>query len=990
MQDLAVATNLKALTPSDKIRLLRLKQEEIKIEWERRRRAEIAETGQIVRIENKHKAFVAAYPLQQFIRETFPVIEQGREFRDNWHISAICELLQAVILGDVRNFIINEPRRTMKSLLVCVMFPCWVWTFLPFLRFLFTSYTEKFAKRDNRACLRLIKSNYYQRRFGHLFALTSERADMIENTVGGFRQIFTIGGGTGSGGDIVLCLWYNTLITTDKGLLKIGEIVERKLDVKILTFNHETDNYEWERIAKYEKSEGRKSVEIEFSNDKSVRCTFDHPFFINGKGYVKACDLQSNDEIITDDKKLRHLRKRNQPTAEPFRSGKIGHFLFSCVFFDWAVRREQYDVESGKSVFAVCDLQQTSSPPTCTFGAKCTHILFSDLFFSWANWREKLSMGWRESQTKLRCLQERLLAKQGRSQQTESRNVFKLLPGCFRDQTEFLKRKYDSVRQLWRFISEAQHFHWQSEFLLAGMRESWASRSFEGREQRQIHSRQIGRSLPERIFEISTGDSKTRRLSLSNLWSFGRRKWQSIGRASHRLRQREQRLDELNISLQNPSRSNAWIERKSGNFEKVFVESVTPTGIPEFVYNIQIPKNHNYFANGVLAHNCDDPNNIKEAESDLVLDKTNTDWDEVSYHNVTDRDTAVRGIIQQRSAPNDLTGHILEDDDLKKLYQILTLPMRYESDHPYKNSAETPLRLGLVSEHEKTVNSNLVIGEPKLWIDPRGLDAPGFDNIWYQEWYRENFTDKGLTSKGNGQLLWENYITEEIIQQEIAHLKVYGEAGQLQQRPYRRGGNFFNSEHFEVINASALDLNGLVFGRYWDKSGTVGGGDWTVGLLMARTKKRPFRFWIIDIIRKQIGYYERMQLMVDTAKQDVADYVTPFDDNEYTVIIEREPASSGKDLVTIEKDALVGYDVFIDNVRKDKGTRAKPVRNFSEGGKIKVIKAPWNVPFFRELEKFDPKKKNQVNDQIDGMSGDFRYLCFGGDSLSGGSVEGSY
>lgn len=590
MQTLAEVTNLQALNPTDKVRLLDIQDLEIKLEMERRRRESIAETGQIVRIENKHKAFVAAYPLQQFIRETFPVIEQGREFRDNWHISVICELLQATVLGDVRNFIINQPRRTMKSLLVCVMLPCWVWTFLPYLQFLFTSYTEKFAKRDNRKCLRLIKSNYYQRRFGHLFALTSERADLIENTSGGSRTIFTIGGGTGTGGDLVL---------------------------------------------------------------------------------------------------------------------------------------------------------------------------------------------------------------------------------------------------------------------------------------------------------------------------------------------------------------------------------------------------------------CDDPNNIKEAESDLVLEKTNTDWDEVSYHNVTDRGTAVRGIIQQRSAPNDLSGHIIDDPDTKKLYQILTLPMRYESDHPYKNSAETPLQLGLVSEHEKTVNSNLVIGEPKLWIDPRGLDAPDFDNIWYQEWYRENFTDKGLTSKGNGQLLWENYITEEIIQQEIAHLKVYGEAGQLQQRPYRRGGNFFNSEHFEVINESALDLNGLVFVRYWDKAGSDNSGDWTVGLLMARTKKRPFRFWIVNVIRKQIGYYERMELMMNTTAQDTADYVTPFDDNEYTVMIEREPSSSGKDLATIEKDALVGYDVLIDNVRKDKGTRAKPVRNHSEGGKIKVIKAPWNVPFFRELEKFDPKKKNQVNDQIDGLSGAFRQLCFGGQS-SGGSVEGSY
>lgn len=28
---------------------------------------------------------------------------------------------------------------------------------------------------------------------------------------------------------------------------------------------------------------------------------------------------------------------------------------------------------------------------------------------------------------------------------------------------------------------------------------------------------------------------------------------------------------------------------------------------PDYVYNLRVKDNHNYFAHGVLVHNCDDP-----------------------------------------------------------------------------------------------------------------------------------------------------------------------------------------------------------------------------------------------------------------------------------------------------------------------------------------------------------------------------------------------
>lgn len=578
---LFTGASIATLHKDEELAVRRAYDTELSIQIELKRRQQIEEQQIVTRVQPNDLAYVSAYPLKQFIRDTFPIVEAGREYRHNWHIDIICELLQAIVLGEVRNFIINIPRRTSKSTLVCVMFPCWVWTFLPHLRFLFTSYSADFAKRDNEKCAHLLTSQYYQQRWGDRVMLATDRRAKIENTRGGIREVFKIGKGTGSGGDIVV---------------------------------------------------------------------------------------------------------------------------------------------------------------------------------------------------------------------------------------------------------------------------------------------------------------------------------------------------------------------------------------------------------------ADDPNAIDEVESDLILNKTNNGWNEVSYHNVSDRNTASRGIIQQRTAPNDLTGNITDDPDLSALYSVLCLAMRYEGDNPMANTPDHPLLLGGISKFERSVDASVDLGDKKIWIDPRDPSAPRFDNKWYRHWYQKYFLDVGLETKGEGQLLWEGYINEEVIEQEVRHLKAYGESSQYQQRPVARGGNFFNSDHFESVPMSQVPLEGLKLVRIWDKAGTEGGGDWSVGMLMARTQKRPYSLYILDVARKQIGFYERMQLMKSLAELDTINYLDRYDDISYSILIEKEPAASGKDLAQLERDHLLGYDVHIERPRGKKAWRAGPAKSVSEAGRINIVRGPWNAAFIRELEKFDPTRESNQDDQIDCLSAGVKYLIFGGTS----------
>jgi phage terminase large subunit-like protein len=578
-----IAPNFKTLTKQEQIRVLQAQDRLLALEMEIKQREQENSRPPESFINSRHVAYANAYPLKDYIREAFPIIEQGRNFKDNWHLDIIAELLQAATLGEVRNFIINIPRRTSKSTLTCVLWPTWVWTFLPQARFLFTSYQKEFAKRDNEKCKNLINSTWYQQNFPGV-KLAIERREKIENTSGGFRVVFRIGKGVGEGGDFVI---------------------------------------------------------------------------------------------------------------------------------------------------------------------------------------------------------------------------------------------------------------------------------------------------------------------------------------------------------------------------------------------------------------ADDPNDIEETETEKALEDTARNWSEISYHNVTDKNTAVRGIIQQRTNTDDLTGSILDNDKLKHLYIHLCLPMTYESDHETKNDLSHPLYLGKVSIFDKNIDQSLTIGDDKWWIDPRDKAAPIFDNRWYRSWYHRVFRHEfRQESEGDGQLLWPQYMTKAETETDIAHLGVYGESAQYQQRPVMRGGNFFLIDSFldhkkKPIDATKLDLNGFAFCRFWDKAGSKGKGDYTTGMLVGKSPDKPFNLYILDIIREQVEYKERMELMIRTAKSDREVYINSLNDTTYSIGIEKELASSGKDLATIEKDALIGYEVFTELPRGTKAWRALVPKGVSERGRLKVVQAQWTSGFLKRLAKFKPDRVNQKDDEVDTLSGACRKLIFG-------------
>jgi predicted phage terminase large subunit-like protein len=145
--------------------------------------------------------------LREYVRAAWHVVEPGRVFVPNWHIDYIADYLEATAKGQIQNLIINIPPRCMKSLMVSVFFPTWLWTQKPETRWLTSSYAEELAVRDAVKSRRIIKTKWYQERWGSVFQLSGDQnvKSRYENDKTGYRISLGVqSGGTGEGGDYII------------------------------------------------------------------------------------------------------------------------------------------------------------------------------------------------------------------------------------------------------------------------------------------------------------------------------------------------------------------------------------------------------------------------------------------------------------------------------------------------------------------------------------------------------------------------------------------------------------------------------------------------------------------------------------------------------------------------------------------------------------------------------------------------------------------
>lgn len=151
--------------------------------------------------------------LYRFLQGAWSSIDPS-PFVGCWAIEAMCDHLEAVVMGHIKNLLINVPPRCAKTSLCSIAFPAWVWarrktSYLsgPQVRFLCASYDHRLSLDSSNKSRRLIFSPWYQTHWPQRIILQPDQntKTQYDNTHGGSRIATSVGGSLlGLGGDILI------------------------------------------------------------------------------------------------------------------------------------------------------------------------------------------------------------------------------------------------------------------------------------------------------------------------------------------------------------------------------------------------------------------------------------------------------------------------------------------------------------------------------------------------------------------------------------------------------------------------------------------------------------------------------------------------------------------------------------------------------------------------------------------------------------------
>ena len=123
-----------------------------------------------------------AHDFGAFVRRAWGVLNPASQLTWSWHYEYLCELLTLVRQRKILRLITNVPPRTLKSTLISVMFPVWLWTSEPQHNFLTASHSMDLSTELSLKRRWLIQSEWFQALWGHKFQLAADRNQAAQFT----------------------------------------------------------------------------------------------------------------------------------------------------------------------------------------------------------------------------------------------------------------------------------------------------------------------------------------------------------------------------------------------------------------------------------------------------------------------------------------------------------------------------------------------------------------------------------------------------------------------------------------------------------------------------------------------------------------------------------------------------------------------------------------------------------------------------------------
>lgn len=186
----------------------------------------------------------------------------------------IIQTLESIVYERPRNLVISIPPRFGKSAIMRY-FIAWTYAINRNCNNIYTSYSDELVRQFSGEIRDIVNSNLYGKLFHTKIKEDTQNKGLWQVENGGSVRACSMGGSiTGFG-----CFEYDTLISTENGFEKIGDIVEGKKNVRVWTFNVEKNKMELSRISRYLKYKNAEFVKVTLETGEELKATPDHPFY---------------------------------------------------------------------------------------------------------------------------------------------------------------------------------------------------------------------------------------------------------------------------------------------------------------------------------------------------------------------------------------------------------------------------------------------------------------------------------------------------------------------------------------------------------------------------------------------------------------------------------------------------------------------------------------------------------------------------------------
>ncbi len=570
--------------------------------------------------------------------------EKKLELDENRHIKEICSKLEDVFYGKIKRLIINIPPRALKTEIVSRAFPARCLGKREEIKFMWISYSASLSQDNSGDCRAIYTSDTFKKVFPRVQPLKDDQNTKThrENIKGG--QYYASGSTGTITGKWCDCLTWDTIISTNKWYMRLDELVKSNdCNITVNSYNGTTE--EQKTVLAYRIIPNATIYEITLSTWDKLRTTWNHRIFILWQWYKETQNLKEWDIVMRERQEMHKL-------------------------LNWEVMKmttmQRMLSKQEKSYFWHKVLSLLSNMQKATKRYKESIEKMTKRYVLWQEMFMNSIYG--------KVLKQMCHVWQSKSKQNKE-VLFEWLQNIASKTNKDIKwNKMLNVRKDYKTIII------NNKILFYGMQKLSSLKKYVMNMKFKLQTLISFRWVPKWILQNEKISIKKRWLWMCNL--LNKRK---TCNSSQRQESKEQRNWKSCDCM-------CYSSCDTSLKQNITISSVKRLENNETVYDIQVEWNENFFANGILVHNClliDDPVKPNDANSDIVRIWVNNNFHNTLYSRLNNKVEGAIVIIMQRLHDDDLCWHLIEQEKMWEKRDKLVIKAIAEEDDEYRKKWES-------------------------------------------------------------------------------------------------------------------------------------------------------------------------------------------------------------------------------------------------------------------------------------------------------------